>query len=237
VARLGKKGVSSLMQTMKLASSRKLGSSTNLQPVTAVDLSDAPTTEDMDIETRIQIDWAISKGIINQLNGAVKFGKEATIFHGEKGSESNVFDIAVKVYKRAQGGVADFGEESERDLSQFQNISSREQLELWTIKEFRNLKKARRFGVPSPTPLGTKNNVLFMQFMGVNGRPSPQLGELDHRRGHKRWRTLYKQIVDAVRRYVMGSVLCGARARVSYNGFSIPCVLGCMFRRCLCMGI
>jgi hypothetical protein len=200
VARLGKKGVSSLMQTMKLASSRKLGSGTNPQSVTTADHSDAPTTEDMDIDTRNQIDRAICKGVINQLNGAVRCGKEATIYHAEKGSESNGFDVAVKVYKRAQGGVADLGEESQPNLSQFQNISSQEQLELWTTKEFRNLKKARRFGVPSPAPLFTKNNILFMQFMGVNGRPAPQLGELDHRRGHKRWRTLYNQIVEAVRR-------------------------------------
>jgi RIO1 family len=197
VARLGKKGVSSLI---KLASSRKLGSGTNPESVTTVDRSDAPTAEDMDIDTRNHIDRAVSKGVINQLNSAVRFGKEATIYHAEKGSESNGFDVAVKVYKRAQGAVADLGAESHPNLSQFQNISSREQLELWTIKEFRNLKKARRFGVPSPAPLFTKNNILFMQFMGVNGRPAPQLGELDHRRGHKRWRALYNQIVEAVRR-------------------------------------
>lgn len=197
VARLGKKGVTSLMQ--KLGSSRHIGSNHNAAGNLPGNGPALSLSHQMDPETRMQVDRAMMKGILGQLNGVVKFGREATIYHAEKGPESHGFDVAVKVYKRAQGGGSD-NQEGNFDLSQFQNISSKEQLEFWTMKEFRNLKRARRAGVPSPLPLHTKNNILFMQFMGATGRPAPQLGELDLRRGNKRWKTLYKQIVEALRR-------------------------------------
>ncbi|CAB9513057.1 protein kinase RIO1 [Seminavis robusta] len=202
-----KKGVSSLM--WKLGSSRKMGSSQNLlsgssQNLISGSTADAPASREMDADTRIQIQRAIGKGIISQLHGVVRTGKEATIYYAEKGPKSNGFDVAVKVYKRGGG---DMGDDSQRDLPQFQNISSERQLELWTIKEFRNLQKARKFGIPSPAPIFTKNNILFMQFMGTDGRPAPQLGELDLRRNNKLWKTLYKQIVEAIRRLYTTAML------------------------------
>jgi RIO kinase 1 len=84
--------------------------------------------------------------------------------------------------------------------SSFRNANDREQLELWTEKEYRNLLRANRAGVPVPTPLFHKENVLFMRFLGPNGWPSPQLRELNLKRGSTRWHALYLQIMRAVRR-------------------------------------
>ena len=200
VAKLGRKGVGSLLQTMKRSSVRRVS-------LTAGDSADQDeaatetTTGDLTTETLLQIDRAVVKGVICKLNGAVKMGNEATLFHADGGPESDGFDVAVKVYKRALGlGSSNQEERNGKDLSQFRNISSSEQLELWTIKEYRNLKRARKAGVPAPAALMARQNILFMHFVGENGVPAPQLGQLELRRGHKRWKALYKQIIEAIGR-------------------------------------
>lgn len=84
----------------------------------------------------------------------------------------------------------------------FKTNDQREQVVLWTEKEYRNLIRAHRAGVAVPTPLHQKENILFMRFLGENGWPSPQLKEIDMRKGSKKWTTLYCQTLVAVRRYV-----------------------------------
>ena len=199
VARLGSKTVGSLMQTVKRSSIRVFGSTSNLNDESGSDDYEPNMFELLSVNARIQIDRAINNGVINQLNGVVRYGSEAIIFHADRGPESGGFDVAVKVFKRARGHESTQAGKT-ADLSQFQNISTSEQLEMWTMKEYRNLRRARRAGVPCPAPIFVKNNLLFMQFVGTDGRPFPQLGELELRRGHKRWKGMYKQIIDAVKR-------------------------------------
>jgi RIO1 family len=190
-----RKGVSSLMNTIKLGSSRRMVASQNA----SVDLPGnmpAPPIQQMDEETRLQITRAVERGLISQLTGVVKLGDDATIFHANRGTESSGFDVAIKVYKRVHGRRS----AQPGDGNESQSSTSKQLLELWTMKEFRNLKRARKSGVPTPAPFLTKNNILFMQFMGLGGRSAPQLAELELRRGHKRWKPLYRQIVEAVAR-------------------------------------
>lgn len=192
VARLGRKSVSSLMQTVKRgASVRTFASAPNPGPSESLDRSkseeihSASPPEELDEEVVLEIDQAIHRGVISQLNEVVKVGNESIIYHADGGIGNGAFDVAVKIYKRAG-----------------RDYSTKAELELWTTKEFTNLNKAKKAGVSAPIPLFSKENILFMQFMGRDGRPAPQLGELDLRRSHKRWKTLYKQIVEALRRYV-----------------------------------
>ena len=203
LAWLGKKGVSSLMQTMKRSSVRLAAGNNSATAGASADQGDgAIASEDLTAETLMQIDRAVSKGIISQLKGVVKYGDESTLFHADGGPESGGFDVAVKVYKRARGLGSNQANSSQKDLSQFRNMCSSEQLELWTIKEYRNLKRAKKAGVSAPAALMARQNILFMQFMGEDGRPAPQLGQLELRRGNKRWKILYKQIIEAIGRYV-----------------------------------
>ena len=144
--------------------------------------------------------------IIEKCNGVVKEGKEAVVYHADKGAESGGFDVAVKVFKkitefRNRGyyveGDPRFGK------TNYRNLSSKEQLEIWTEKEFRNLTRASRAGVPVPIPLFYKDNILFMRFLGDDGWPAPQLRELELNHGSRRWSTLFSQIMDAVKLYVL----------------------------------
>ena len=167
--------------------------------------TDATKGGAMDPSVRLEITRAINNGLINKCNGVVKEGKEAIIYHAEGGSECDGSDVAVKVFKRIQEfkGRGDYVEGDPRYAKKpFKKAGQREQLALWTEKEYRNLVRASRAGVPTPTPLLFKENILFMSFLGSDGWPAPQLRELELRRGSKRWTTLYNQVMNAVKRYV-----------------------------------
>jgi serine/threonine-protein kinase RIO1 len=158
----------------------------------------------MDPKVRLVISKAINNGIINVCNGVVKEGKEALVYHATEGIESSSgYDVAVKVFKRIQ-------EFKQRGLyvdgdpryygKQFGAAGAREQLEVWAEKEHRNLVRANRAGVPVPTPLFQKENVLFMRFLGDDCWPSPQLKELELKRGSKKWNVFYTQTMASIQR-------------------------------------
>ena len=157
----------------------------------------------MDPRVRMLITRAINNRLIEKCNGVVSEGKEAVIYHADQGEEGGGFDVAIKVFKRIQEfkGRGSYVEGDPRyDDGKFKNANSREQLEMWAEKEYRNLLRANRSGVPVPTPLIQKENVVFMRFLGEDGWPVPQLKDLDIRKGSDKWTTLYSQIMVAVRR-------------------------------------
>jgi RIO1 family len=166
--------------------------------------SDADATKGgaMDPKVREHITRAINSEIIEKCNGVVKEGKEAMVYHADKGAESGGFDVAVKVFKKIQefrnrGFYVDGDPRYER--THFRNLSSVDQLELWAEKEFRNLTRASRAGVPVPIPLFHKDNIVFMRFLGEDGWPAPQLRELNLNHGSQRWYTLFSQVMEAVK--------------------------------------
>lgn len=200
LAHVGNKAYNSFRQSMKQRNKTKGVATSGIGRAG----SDSAGTKagSMDAAAREQISRAINAGFMNKLNGVVKEGKEAVIYHAEQGEGSEGFDVAVKVFKRIQE-FKDRAEYVNGDPRYhgvvFQKTSAREQLQIWTDKEFRNLMRASRAGVPVATPLLQKDNILFMRFMGTDGWPSPQLREVDLRKGSKRWAVLYQQVVDAVR--------------------------------------
>jgi hypothetical protein len=156
----------------------------------------------LDPGVRLVISRAINSGIIERCNGVVKEGKEAVVYHADMGENSDSFDVAVKVFKRIQEfkGRADYVHGDPRySRENFRKASTRKQLEMWAEKEYRNLCRANKAGVPVPTPLEQKENILLMRFFGTDGWPAPQLRELDLRHGSKRWNVLYMQIMEAMR--------------------------------------
>jgi len=157
----------------------------------------------MDPSVRLQIGKAINSGLIEKCNGVVKEGKEAIVYHADGGQESGGFDVAIKVFKRIQEfkGRGNYVEGDPRfTRDNFRKAGPREQLELWTEKEYRNLMRAVHAGVPVPMPLLYKENILFMRFLGEDCWPAPQLRELNYRRGSRKWEVLYAQIMDSIRK-------------------------------------
>eukprot|EP00562_Extubocellulus_spinifer_P032838 CAMPEP_0178729992 /NCGR_PEP_ID=MMETSP0699-20121125/29275_1 /TAXON_ID=265572 /ORGANISM="Extubocellulus spinifer, Strain CCMP396" /LENGTH=811 /DNA_ID=CAMNT_0020381975 /DNA_START=55 /DNA_END=2491 /DNA_ORIENTATION=+ len=185
----------------------------------------------MDGNVRLVVTRAINAGLIDGCNGVVKEGKEAIVYHAnagkgildEKGSVvggSDGMDVAVKVFKRIQefrGRRAYVDGDPRYYSTKFKNVDPRKQVELWTEKEYRNLIRANKAGVPVPSPLMQKENVLFMRFLGEEGWPSPQLREVDMRKGSKKWTTLYEQVMVAVRRlYHCARLVHGDLSEVSF---------------------
>eukprot|EP00986_Skeletonema_menzelii_P001060 scaffold284_cov133-Skeletonema_menzelii.AAC.21 len=170
----------------------------------------------MDGSVRLQIAAAVNMGLIERCNGVVKEGKEGLVYHAESGRkgmtsreystqemDSDGFDVAVKVFKR----ISEFRNRREyidgdpRYVKQkFKTNDSREQVVLWTEKEYRNLLRAWRGGISVPKPIYQTNNILFMRFLGDDGWPSPQLREIEIKKGSSRWTTLYCQTLVAIRR-------------------------------------
>ena len=167
--------------------------------------TDATKGGAMDSAVRQHISRAINNEIIEKCNGVIKEGKEAVVYHADKGTESGGFDVAIKVFKKISEfrnrGYYVEGDPRYHGHASFRNLSSKEQLELWTEKEFRNLTRASRAGVPVPIPLFYKENVLFMRFIGDDGWPAPQLRELQLNHGSRRWGILFSQIMEAVKLY------------------------------------
>ena len=168
----------------------------------------------MDGNVRLLVTRALNQGTIDACNGVVKEGKEAIVYHANGGEgitddEGNTvggsggYDVAIKVFKRIQEfkGRRNYVDGDPRYHSiKFKNTDPRRQVELWAEKEYRNLIRANRAGVPVPTPLMQEENVLFMRFLGEEGWPSPQLREVDIKKGSKKWTALYGQVMVAVRR-------------------------------------
>jgi serine/threonine-protein kinase RIO1 len=224
LARIGNKAFNSFLHSVRR--DKKKGVATHGTGRAGSD-TDATKGGAMDPAVRMQITRAINSGLIERCNGVVKEGKEAVVYHAEKGEESEGFDVAMKVFKRIQEfkGRGDYVEGDPRYArANFRKASNREQLEIWAEKEFRNLMRAIRAGVPVPTPLLQKENVLFMRFMGMNGWPSPQLRELDLRKGSKKWTTLYTQVMEAIQRlYTKGRLVHGDLSE--YNIMVVPAFL------------
>mmetsp|Transcript_26349 Transcript_26349/g.30113 ORF Transcript_26349/g.30113 Transcript_26349/m.30113 type:complete len:735 (+) Transcript_26349:86-2290(+) len=180
--------------------------------------SDADTIKGgtLDHHVQLQISKAINACLIERCNGAVKQGKEAVVYHangGRNGSNTIIddridndddgFDVAVKVFKRIKEfrGRGDYVDGDPRYAGRpFKSFTDREQLEVWTEKEYRNLVRAHRSKVPVPNPIHYKENVIFMRFIGEGGWPAPQLREIRIRRGSPKWYALYEQVVGSVQR-------------------------------------
>ena len=111
------------------------------------------------------------------------------------------FDVAIKVFKRIKEfrGRGEYVDGDPRYAGRpFRSLSDRQQLEVWTEKEYRNLVRAHRSKVPVPNPIYYKDNVIFMRFLGENGWPAPQIREIQLRKGSSKWHVLYEQVMESV---------------------------------------
>ena len=117
----------------------------------------------------------INSGTISYVNGIVGSGKESKLYWAvdTKGN-----DIALKIYlvtastfKKRQPYLV--------DDPRFSRIKkgTRNLVELWAQKEFRNLNHCSKVGIPSIKPIRVLKNVLVLEFVGKNGVPAKTLLE------------------------------------------------------------
>ncbi|MFB5646104.1 MAG: serine protein kinase RIO [Nitrosopumilaceae archaeon] len=117
----------------------------------------------------------IKSHIISYVNGVVRAGKESVIFWAV---DENHNDVALKVYlvttsnfkKRAPYILGD---------PRFSKIKkgTRNLVNLWAQKEFRNLTKCYEKKITVVKPIYVSKNVLALEFVGKNGIPEKTLLE------------------------------------------------------------
>lgn len=131
----------------------------------------------LDKTTIMTLSKLINSGIISYVNGIVGSGKESKMYWA---MDPDGNDVALKIYlvtastfkKRLPYLVDD---------PRFSRIKrgTRNMVELWAQKEFRNLTQCVKSGIPVIKPIHVLKNVLILEFVGKNGTPAKTLVETE----------------------------------------------------------
>lgn len=131
----------------------------------------------------------LNKGVIDEIHGVVKAGKESRVYWG-KDKQGN--ELAIKVYLTVSAefrkGMLKYIEGDPR----FKGVrrDTRSLVFAWAQKEFRNLVQAVAAKVRVPKPIAVKKNVLIMEFIGKNGVSAPSMKEQPPKNPEKAYKTL-----------------------------------------------
>jgi RIO kinase 1 len=131
----------------------------------------------------------LNKGVIDEIHGVVKAGKEARVYWG-KDKQGN--ELAIKIYLTVSAefrkGMLKYIEGDPR----FKGVKrdTRSLIFAWAQKEFKNLEQASAAKVRVPKPIAVKNNVLIMEFIGKNGVSAPSMKEQPPKNPEKTYKTL-----------------------------------------------
>ena len=136
----------------------------------------------------------LNRGYIKNIMGVVRSGKESRLYWG-LGRRRKL--VAIKIFLTTS---AEFLKGRMMYIQGDQRFKStrkdtRSLVNLWALKEFKNLQLASEVGVRVPTPIKVEGNVLLMEFIGKKGEPAPLLREtpLNHPA------RVYDKIAEAVR--------------------------------------
>jgi RIO kinase 1 len=150
--------------------------------------------EVFDRSTLMIIYRLLNRGHIKKINGVVRSGKESRLYWGV---DRRSRPVAIKIFLTTSAeflkGRIMYLRGDERFRSARKN--TRSLINLWALKEFKNLQLASEVGVRVPAPIKVDGNVLLMEFVGRNGEPASLLREtpLDHPA------RVYDKIAEAIR--------------------------------------
>ncbi|HAP44440.1 MAG: hypothetical protein A2087_03760 [Spirochaetes bacterium GWD1_61_31] len=136
------------------------------------------------------LDHYIGEGIITEVAGLLKTGKEAVVYRCLGGPVTSGVDVAVKIYKdieyRSFRRMNDYLDgrigtaiRKRRDILHMYADPATMQA-TWVWAEYEALKRLRAGGVPVPIPYGSTGNSLAMQFIADgegSGEAAPRLRE------------------------------------------------------------
>jgi len=166
------------------------------------DSSNIETCEGIDKNTRLLLFKLQNADIIAQMNGIVAQGKEAFVFHS-LGNESASCEYATKIFKTTKiefknREIYIEGEWRFRFQSASQN--PRKIIPLWAEKEYRNLTRIHRSGIPCPAPIYLKKHIIVMEFIGTKAYPAPKLSSIITKLNIEEKTDLYWQAVILLKR-------------------------------------
>ncbi|CAM9393089.1 unnamed protein product, partial [Discosporangium mesarthrocarpum] len=132
----------------------------------------------MDPRTRLILFKLLNRGFIQHIDGCLSTGKEANVYYA---ANSEGHEYAVKVYKTS---ILVFKDRDKYVSGEYRyrhgycRSNPRKMVKVWAEKEMRNLKRLAAAGIPAPSPVLVKNNVLIMDFIGRGGWPAPRLRDV-----------------------------------------------------------
>jgi RIO kinase 1 len=133
--------------------------------------------EVFDRATLLAVEELVRRHQLSDLHGAVAAGKESRVYYGLNTAGS---PVAVKIYltasmefKKRMAYIA-----GDRRFGRLPT-GSREIINLWVRKEFKNLQLAESAGVRVPKPRGFYRNILVMEFIGEAPTPAPTFAETE----------------------------------------------------------
>lgn len=151
--------------------------------------------EVFDRSTLMTIYHFMNKGVIDEIHGSLKAGKESKLYWGrDKEGNSLAIKIFLTVSAEFKKGMLVYIQGDPR----FTRVrrDTRSLIYLWAQKEFKNLHSAFEAGVSVPKPITVRRNVLIMEFVGENGISAPLLREIQLKNPDK----IYRQILTNVKR-------------------------------------
>lgn len=137
----------------------------------------------LDPNTRLLIFKLVNNAVLECVNGVISSGKEAVVFHAQGGyyeDQPLPEECAVKVFKTT---LTDFKtreryiREDYRFKDRMSKNNTQKTIRSWAEKEYHNLRRLQRAGIPSPKPILIKKHVLLMSFIGNNHQAAPKLKE------------------------------------------------------------
>jgi len=154
----------------------------------------------VDPRTRIMLFKMLNSGILEEINGIVSTGKEASVYHAKGPNRVPDDDVslsyqlkrmlkflvggeyAIKIFKTT---LNEFKNREEYMVGEFRfrhdkfsHQNPRKVIKLWAQKEMRNLKRIFQIGIPCPLPVLLREHVLVMTFIGKNGVAAPHLKDI-----------------------------------------------------------
>lgn len=146
-----------------------------------------------------------SKNVIKALGGIISTGKEANVFHA-LGEDR---ELAIKIYRISTSNFNAMSDYLFGD-HRFANVrhKKRDIIFAWAKKEYSNLIRAAEAGVRVPEAIEFRNNILVMEFIGIDGRGMPQLKNVDLDKEDAE--NIFETIVEYMRRlYVRANLVHG----------------------------
>jgi len=137
----------------------------------------------------------LNKGVIDQIFGSVKAGKESKLYWGkDKEGTALAIKIFLTISAEFKRGMIPYIEGDPR----FKHVKrdTRSLVFAWARKEFRNLMQAVEAGVRVPKPVDVSHNVLIMEFIGAEGESAPLLRETEIKNPSR----VYNQVLGNVRK-------------------------------------
>ena len=135
----------------------------------------------------------MNKGVIDEIFGTVKAGKESRIYWG-KDKTGN--ELAIKIYLTVSAAFRKGMIKYIEGDSRFKSVrrDTRSLVFAWAQKEFRNLTQAINAKVKVPKPIAVNKNVLVMEFIGKNGKSAPSMKEQTPKNPIRTYNTIIKYL-------------------------------------------